>query len=103
MTEHTNPDATHEGPGGTPEGHTLERPSPDEYGKLGTPAAGLTPSVPHAADADHAAEHAHDTGHAPAHEEDIAPPINWTEWAINAGALALGLLVAIVLMVAAQS
>jgi hypothetical protein len=102
MTEHTDPDATGHGPGGTPEGHTAERPATDEYGKTGTPAAGLSPSVPHAADADHAAAGAHDTGHG-THEEGIAAPINWTEWAINVGALALGLAVAVVLVAAGQS
>lgn len=65
---------------------------------------------PHAADANHAAaashdagHAAHDTGHGGGHAEDVAGPINWTEWAINAGAMALGLVVALVLVVAGQS
>jgi hypothetical protein len=48
-------------PAGTPEGYTEERPGPSELGEPGTPGAGLTPQVPHAADAD-LVEH----GHAPA-------------------------------------
>ena len=36
----------------TPEGHTPEKPAPNEIGAPGTPAAAMTPDVPHAADAD---------------------------------------------------
>jgi hypothetical protein len=35
----------------TPEGHTPEEPRPSELGKEGTPGAGMTEEVPHAADA----------------------------------------------------
>lgn len=40
-----------ERPRTTPEGHTPEEPRPTELGKPGTPGAGMTPEVPHAADA----------------------------------------------------
>jgi hypothetical protein len=40
----------------TPEGYTAEEPAPDELGVPGTPGAGMTVDVPHAADAD-AVEH----------------------------------------------
>jgi hypothetical protein len=40
-----------ERPRTTPEGHTPEEPRPDELGKKGTPGAGMTEDVPHAADA----------------------------------------------------
>ena len=39
-------------PTNTPEGHTPEDPAPSELGKLGTPGAGMTPAVPHPADAE---------------------------------------------------
>ena len=51
MTEPQPPDR-HPTGHGTPEGHTPEEPSTAELGKLGTPGAGLTPEVPHAADAE---------------------------------------------------
>lgn len=37
---------------GTPEGYTKEEPAATEIGEPGTPGAGMTPSAPHAADAD---------------------------------------------------
>jgi hypothetical protein len=40
-----------ERPRTTPEGHTPEEPRPGELGKKGTPGAGMTEEVPHAADA----------------------------------------------------
>jgi hypothetical protein len=40
-----------ERPRTTPEGHTPEEPRPSELGKPGSPGAGMTPDVPHAADA----------------------------------------------------
>jgi hypothetical protein len=36
----------------TPEGYTKEEPAATELGEPGTPGAGMTPDVPHAADAD---------------------------------------------------
>ena len=38
-------------PVGTPEGYTKEEPSTAELGEPGTPGAGMSPAVPHAADA----------------------------------------------------
>jgi hypothetical protein len=40
----------------TPEGYTEEKPAASELGELGTPGAGMTADVPHAADAE-AVEH----------------------------------------------
>ncbi len=39
-------------PAGAPEGYTKEQPGPAELGESGTPGAGMTTAVPHAADAD---------------------------------------------------
>jgi hypothetical protein len=52
---------------GTPEGYTAEKPAASELGEPGTPGAAMTPSVPHAADAD-LVEHGEDPAdpmHAP--------------------------------------
>ncbi len=115
-SERTDPEGDQPGPGGTPEGHTPEKPALDEYGKLGTPAAGLSPEVPHAADAEeagdgtestevHAVEpphidgshvQAHDVAHADdaesEHADEAEPlgPIDWRAW----GAAGLGIAVA---------
>jgi hypothetical protein len=51
----------------TPEGYTSEEPALGELDQPGTPGAGMTPEVPHAADAD-AIEH----GEAPAHDGGAA-------------------------------
>jgi hypothetical protein len=53
----------------TPEGYTAEKPASTELGEPGTPGAGMTPSVPHAADAD-LVEH----GEAPA--DPVAAPVH---------------------------
>lgn len=119
--QETNPGAAHEGPGGTPEGHTLERPAVDEYGKPGTPAAGLTPETPHAADSEdaresdedvhaadahqvggghdheHATGHAHDDEHEAEHGEPPAGPIDWGAWLVSVVGLAAGSVVAVVI------
>ncbi len=92
MTDH---DADH-----TREGHTPEKPAASEIGELGTPGAGATPEVPHAADAElvadgdepadpvahHGSTHmdAHtaisddDHGHA----EMALGPIDWGAWGL---------------------
>src|SRR4051812_39283726 len=119
--QETDPQASHEGPGGTPEGHISERPASDEYGKPGTPAAGLTPATPHAADAEdaresgedlhaadahhvggghdhaHAAGHAHDDAHEANHEDMPAGPIDWGAWLVAIVGVAAGGVVAVVL------
>jgi hypothetical protein len=119
--QETDPEASREGPGGTPEGHTPERPASDEYGKPGTPAAGLTPETPHAADADdaraaeedahaadahhvggghdhaHATGHAHDDGQEADHGEAPAGPIDWGAWLVSIVGLAAGGVVALVI------
>jgi hypothetical protein len=94
-----------EPPKGTPEGYTKEQPAASELGEPGTPGAGLTPDVPHAADADLV-----EAGHASAdpiaadavahhdrathmdahtslsdddhgHAEAALGPIDWSKWA----------------------
>ena len=55
----------------TPEGHTPEEPRPSEMGKAGTPGAGMTPDVPHAADARQVEE-----GEAPARGEAVGEAHN---------------------------
>ena len=109
---------TPEGP--TPEGHTPEGPSPDELGKLGTPGAGMTPAVPHPADAglvEHGAEPADAVAHHDAvthidahtalsdddhgHAEPVIGPVDWTAWAYAAVGVAAGLLVVALFWVAA--
>lgn len=87
----TDPKATHDGPGGTPEGHTAEAPTADEYGKKGTPAAGLDPSVPHAADAEEA--HSADEDHG----ADALGPIDWPAWAMSALGIGVALLICLFL------
>ncbi len=113
-----------ERPRTTPEGHTPEEPRPTELGKEGTPGAGMTPEVPHAADAraieageapppdepigeahgaPAAAGHAaasHMNTHAAASEDDNAHaeprlgPIDWAAW----GYAAFGVLIALVVV-----
>ena len=89
----------------TPEGHTAEKPAASELGQPGTPGAGMSADVPHAADAD-LVEHGaaaddpaasadvahHDaTTHMDAHTaisdddhshaEAVLGPIDWGMWA----------------------
>ncbi|HSH22006.1 MAG TPA: hypothetical protein VK992_05310 [Candidatus Caenarcaniphilales bacterium] len=102
----TDPDRPHT----TPEGHEPEAPAPSELGKLGTPGAGMTPAIPHPADAeeregtgDAVAHHdaaTHMDAHTAVSDDDhghVEPrvgPIDWAAWAYAAlGALA-GLVVA---------
>ncbi len=94
MARETDPEADRSGPGGTPEGHTPEAAAPDEFGKKGTPAAGLTPGVPHAADAMDSAD-GHATG-ADEHAAESLGPIDWPAW----GASAFGVLVALLIAAA---
>ena len=61
----------------TPEGHTAEKPAISELGQPGTPGAGMSAAVPHAADADPANDHEVDHGHA----EAALGPIDWGTWA----------------------
>jgi hypothetical protein len=91
-SERTEPEADRPGPGGTPEGHTPEKPGADEYGKLGTPAAGLSPGVPHAADAAGAGDAEAEHGD----EDEPLGPIDWRAW----GASVLGIAVAALIGVA---
>jgi hypothetical protein len=106
-SERTDPEADRPGPGGTPEGHTPEKPSADEYGKPGTPAAGLSPEVPHAADAANARDvhestevHAADASHVDAGHEDeseLLGPIDWRAWAASALGIAIAALMGLAL------
>jgi len=103
-TDGTDTEGTRPGPGGTPEGHTPEAAAPDEFGKKGTPAAGLTTAAPHAADAHDAADaHAsaeHDAADAHAsaeHAGEPLGPIDWPAWGASALGVAVALLIAAVL------
>ena len=94
-TEGTDTEGTRPGPGGTPEGHTPEAAAPDEFGKKGTPAAGLTADVPHAADALDASD-----GHGAEADEHAAEPlgpIDWPAWGASALGVVVALLIAAVL------
>ena len=92
-TDRTDTEGTRPGPGGTPEGHTPEAAAPDEFGKKGTPAAGLTTAAPHAADAHDAAD-----AHASAeHAGEPLGPIDWPAWGASALGVAVALLIAAVL------
>jgi len=106
----------------TPEGHTPEEPAPSELGKVGTPGAGMTPDVPHPADADlaergqgpadaagavahhDAATHvdAHtdlsDADHG--HAEPRLGPIDWPAWGYAALGVAAGVIVVALFYVA---
>lgn len=112
---------------GTPEGYTAEEPAASELGQPGTPGAGMTPTVPHAADAE-AVEHGdrpadgiaassavgvahHDTAtnmdaHAAisddehGHAEPQVGPIDWTAWAYALVGVAAGLVVVALFWVA---
>ena len=92
-TEGTDTEGTRPGPGGTPEGHTPEAAAPDEFGKKGTPAAGLTTAAPHAADAHDAAD-AHPSDE---HAGEPLGPIDWPAWGASALGVAVALLIAAVL------
>jgi hypothetical protein len=101
---------------GTPEGHTPEEPAPSELGEAGTPGAGLTPAVPHPADAEDAEEggrsadtvetavaHQDAATHMDAHTaisdddhghaEPRLGPIDWTAWGYAAIGAVAGLVV----------
>ncbi len=93
-TDATDTEGTRHGPGGTPEGHTPEAAAPDEFGKKGTPAAGLTPAAPHAADAQDANAGAHADD---AHAGEPLGPIDWPAWGASALGVAVALLIAAVL------
>jgi len=92
-TDGTDTEGARPGPGGAPEGHTPEAAAPDEFGKKGTPAAGLTTAAPHAADAHDAADaHASDE-----HAGEPLGPIDWPAWGASALGVAVALLIAAVL------
>lgn len=91
----TPTDSTRMGTSGTTEGHTPERSAADQYGNKGTPAAGLSPAVPHAADV-------HEMDHSPAHAEAPPGPVDWAAWAVGALGVAAGGLMALVLVLAIQ-
>jgi hypothetical protein len=106
-----------ESPKDTPEGRTPEAPAADEQGAAGTPGAGMTPEVPHPADADavehgagpadptraavlHHAAPTHMDAHAElsdgdhGHAEPMLGPIDWPAWGFAAlGVLAGGIVV----------
>jgi hypothetical protein len=84
---------------GTPEGYTAEKPAIAEIGEPGTPGAGMTADMPHAADADlmeHGDEPADSVSHHDpvthmdahtsisdddhGHAESALGPIDWGAW-----------------------
>ncbi len=87
----TDPRAAQDGPGGTPEGHTAEAPTADEYGKKGTPAAGRDPSGTHPADA--AQAHGTDDDHG----VEALGPIDWPAWTMSALGVAVALVICLFL------
>lgn len=112
MARETDPEADRSGPGGTPEGHTPEAAAPDELGKKGTPAAGLSPERPHIADAAEAADapgagasHGAAAGHAAnvhdtdEHAGEALGPIDWPAWGAGAVGVLVALLIALALAV----
>jgi hypothetical protein len=101
-----------ERPRTTPEGHTPEEPHARELGKSGTPGAGMTPAVPHVADArameggeapargepigeSHAvAAEAHVDDDEHAHTEPRLGPVDWPAWSYAI----IGVVVALVIV-----
>jgi hypothetical protein len=106
----------------TPGGHTPEEPAPSELGALGTPGAGMTPDVPHPADADlvEHGEHPADPAVAIGHHDDVTHidaqtvishddhghaeprlgPIDWPAWGFAVLGVVAGLLVVVLFYVA---
>lgn len=104
---------------GTPEGYTAEKPAASELGEPGTPGAGMTADVPHAADADlveqggapadpvgsnaasasHHAVDSHMDAHTSisdddhGHAEAALGPIDWSAWGYALVGAAAGLVV----------
>ena len=112
---------------GTPEGYTKEEPAADELGQPGTPGAGMTPDVPHAADAEDvehgdtstdpvdaesAASVAHhdDSTHMDAHtvlsdddhghSEAALGPVDWAAWSYALIGVAAGVIVIVLFAIA---
>ena len=92
MTDHE--ESRSEPGAGTPEGYTAEKPSAHELGEPGTPGAGMTPEVPHAADAAYFSDDDH--GHA----EAALGPIDWSKWVYALVGGASGLIVVILFWIA---
>jgi len=107
----------------TPEGHTPEKPAVSEIAAPGSPGAGMTPDVPHAADADlvehgdgpadpvGAAAHHDGATHMDAHTalsddhghaEPRVGPVDWPAWGFAALGVAAGLIVVALFYVAAS-
>jgi hypothetical protein len=109
----------------TPEGYTAEAPAATELGEPGTPGAGMTPDMPHAADidlvehgeepadgvsgADSVAHHdpvTHMDAHASisdddhGHAEAALGPIDWAAWGYAIVGGLMGLAVVVVFWVA---
>ena len=105
---------------GTPEGYTAEEPAAEELGVPGTPGAGMTPDVPHAADADavehgelpadtvatdsaasvthhnaatHMDAHTHTSDDDHGHAEPRLGPIDWAAWTYALVGAAAGIVV----------
>ena len=86
----------HERPGTTPEGHTQEEPRASELGEQGSPGAGRTSDVPHAADAERLESGEAHTGLSDedhGHSEPRLGPVDWGAWAYAALGVLSGLLV----------
>ncbi|MDQ3492297.1 MAG: hypothetical protein M3452_03420 [Chloroflexota bacterium] len=97
--DETETEGTRRGPGGTPEGHTPEAAAADEFGKKGTPAAGLRPDAPHAADVQeedaHGGEEHTGSGHdTDEHAGEPLGPIDWPAWGASAFGVAMAILIA---------
>jgi hypothetical protein len=85
---------TAHGDGGSPEGHTPEKPGPDEHGQPGAPAGDASVSAHHAADAD---EH-----HGSRHDGPALGPVDWGAWAVSLVGVGAGLMIAVMLFISIQ-
>ncbi len=99
-TGETDPDATRRGPGGTPEGHTPEAPSPDEACFfLDTASTEIYTADVHTNEAHTAEAHSRGDHASGEHAEEPLGPIDWPAWGASALGVVIALLIAAVLAI----